>query len=51
MNNPRACGARTYILIPGTGDVFGKTVYAAVEGKFNFNEFRGQVSGYGKVFL
>jgi hypothetical protein len=38
-------------LIPDTGDVFGKTIYAAVEGKFNFNEFRGQVSGYGKVFL
>lgn len=38
-------------LIPDSGDVFGKQVYKAVEGKFNFNEWRGQVQGYGKVFL
>jgi hypothetical protein len=33
------------------GDVFGKEVYKAGQRKFNFNEFRGQVEGYGKVFL
>ena len=37
--------------IPVTSDVFGKRVFEAVKGKFNFNEPGGQVSGYGKVFL
>ena len=37
--------------IPESGDVFGKRVYEAAQRKFNLNEFRGQVEGYGKVFL
>jgi hypothetical protein len=38
-------------LVPDTGDVFGKQVYEEAKGRFNVDEFRGQVAGYGKVFL
>ena len=37
--------------IPDSGDVFGKRIYEVAERKFNRNEFRGFVEGYGKVFL
>jgi len=37
--------------IPDSGGVFGTQVYEATKSKFNINEWRGQVSGYGKVFL
>lgn len=33
------------------GDVFGKRVIEAAGTKFNQNEWRGQVTGYGKVWL
>jgi len=33
--------------IDDAGDVFGKKIYGAVEPKFNRNEWRGQVEGYG----
>ena len=33
------------------GDSFGKRLHDAVSSKFNRNEWRGQVQGYGKVFL
>jgi hypothetical protein len=36
-------------LILDTGEVFGKEVCRAVQGKFN--ECRGRVEGYGKVWL
>ena len=34
-----------------TGGVFGKQVYKAAQGKFNVNVWKGQVEGYGKVWL
>jgi hypothetical protein len=37
--------------IPDSGAVFGKRVYEAAKTKFNRHERRGQVEGYGKVFL
>jgi hypothetical protein len=37
--------------VPDPGDSFGKRMYQAVIGKFNVNEWRGVVQGYGKVFL
>ena len=39
------------ICIPDPGEGFGKRLYKAVEGKYNLNEWRGTVPGYGKVFL
>jgi hypothetical protein len=38
-------------LVPDAGEVFGKEVCRAVEGKFNVNERSGQVGGYGKIWL
>lgn len=38
-------------LVADTGEVFGKEICRAVEGKFNLREWRGQVEGYGKVCL
>jgi len=38
-------------LIADPGDVFGKKVYDAVAPKFNRNEFRGRVEGYGFKWL
>jgi hypothetical protein len=38
-------------IIPESPSVFGKRLYETVEGKFNFNELRGDVQGYGKVWL
>lgn len=38
-------------LITDPGDVFGKKVYGAVEAKFNRNEWRGHVEGYGFKWL
>ena len=43
--------AHAFHLIPDSGDVFGKRICEAVRQKFNFNEWQGQVEGYGKVFL
>ena len=37
--------------VPQQVDVFGAKVVAAVEGKFNRNEWRGHLEGYGKVWL
>ncbi len=38
-------------LITDPGDVYGKKVYGAVAAKFNRNEWRGQVEGYGFKWL
>ena len=38
-------------LIPDSGDVFGNRICEVVRQKFNFNERRGQMEGYGMVFL
>ena len=38
-------------LIADPGDVFGKKIYGAVQAKFNRNEFRGIVEGYGVKWL
>lgn len=38
-------------LIADPGDVFGKRVVDAIRGKFNCREPRGEVRGYGKVWL
>lgn len=38
-------------IIPDPGEVFGKKVYGAVRGKFNRNEWRGIVEGYGVKWL
>ena len=38
-------------LIADPGDVFGKAMLEAVGGKFNRNEWTGQLHGYGKVWL
>jgi len=38
-------------VLPDPGDVFGKRVMEAAGNKFNQNEWRGQVTGYGKVWL
>lgn len=38
-------------LIARTRGAFGEKVYDAARSKFNINEWRGQLSGYGKVFL
>ena len=38
-------------LISDPGDVFGKDVLEAVGAKFNRNEWTGQLTGYGKVWL
>jgi hypothetical protein len=38
-------------LVTDPGEVFGRRVYLAVNSKFNRQEFSGQVSGYGKVWL
>ncbi len=38
-------------VLPDPGDVFGKRVIEAAGTKFNQNELRGQVTGYGKVWL
>lgn len=38
-------------LIADPGDVYGKRVLEAVTRKYNQNEWRGQVTGYGKVWL
>jgi hypothetical protein len=37
--------------IPDPGEVFGKKICLAVASKFNRQEFSGQVSGYGVVWL
>jgi hypothetical protein len=37
--------------IPNPGDGFGRQMCEVVKDKFNHNEFRGVVQGYGKVFL
>jgi hypothetical protein len=38
-------------LIADPGDVYGKKIYGAVAAKFNRNEWRGQVEGYGYKWL
>jgi hypothetical protein len=38
-------------LIPDPGEVFGKRIYLAAHSKLNCQEFSGQISGYGKVWL
>jgi hypothetical protein len=38
-------------IVPDPGDVFGKKLFGAVEPKFNRNEWRGQVDGYGIKWL
>jgi len=38
-------------LVADRGDIFGKKIYGAVEAKFNRNELRGQVEGYGMKWL
>jgi len=38
-------------VMPDPGDVFGKRVMEAAGTKFNENAWRGQVTGYGKVWL
>jgi len=38
-------------LIPDPGEVFGKKIYGAVEAKFNRNEWRGPIEGYGIKWL
>jgi len=38
-------------LIPDPGDVFGKKLFGAVEPKFNQNERREIVEGYGIIWL
>jgi hypothetical protein len=37
--------------IPDPGENFGKLIYETAKGKFNRNAWRGQVAGYGKVWL
>ena len=37
--------------IPDPGEVFGKKLVDAAQNKFNRNEVRGKVEGYGKVWL
>jgi len=37
--------------IPDPGEVFGKKIYGAVAAKFNRNEWRGHVQGYGIKWL
>ena len=37
--------------VPDTGGGFGKRLYQIASAKFNLNELRRQVEGYGKVFL
>jgi hypothetical protein len=38
-------------LIADPGDVFGRRIVQAVEGKFNCHEYQGYVDGYGQVWL
>jgi hypothetical protein len=38
-------------LVADPGEVFGRRIYLAANPKFNLQEFSGQVSGYGKVWL
>jgi hypothetical protein len=38
-------------LIPDPGDSYGRRLCEVVEEKFNRHEFRGEVQGYGTVFL
>ena len=38
-------------IVPDPGEVFGKQVYGVVRGKFNRNEGRGMIEGYGIKWL